>query len=140
MLWSTMRCPAGVAAIAAFFVFGTAMSGLTLFLLMFPGSRLDVLWRLNPRAHDSFISMGYGAAALMLLVSAACAMAAVGLWRCTRFGYRAAIVILSMNTVGDLANTLLLRDRRTLIGVPIAAAMMVYLYSRKRVFHSSTEV
>jgi hypothetical protein len=30
--------------------------------------------------------------------------------------------------VGDLTNALLRHDLRTLIGVPIAGAMMVYLY------------
>ena len=38
------------------------------------------------------------------------------------------ILVLTVNLVGDLTNALLRHDVRTLIGMPIAGAMMVYLY------------
>jgi len=33
--------------LAAFFAFGAAMCALTIVLLLFPGTELDSLWRLN---------------------------------------------------------------------------------------------
>jgi len=51
---------------AAFFLFGAAMCALTVVLLLFPGTALDSLWRLNPDAHASFQSIGKAAFLLML--------------------------------------------------------------------------
>jgi len=42
--------PLGIKLLAAFFVFGAGMSALTIVLLLFPGTRLDSLWRLDPEA------------------------------------------------------------------------------------------
>ena len=119
--------PPAVTAISLFFFFGTLMSGLAAFLLLFPGSRLDVLWRINPRGHEGFAAMGGGAVVLIAIVCAACITAAVGLWRCRPWGLWTAIAILSVNLVGDTANTVISHDWRTLIGLPIGGAMIFYL-------------
>ncbi|HEV3039552.1 MAG TPA: hypothetical protein VHA33_17400 [Candidatus Angelobacter sp.] len=47
--------PVGITVLALFFVFGTLASGLTTAMLIVPGTSLDALWRLNPRAHEGFI-------------------------------------------------------------------------------------
>lgn len=112
---------------AAFFAFGAMMCALTLALLVFPGSPFDWLWRFNPEARTAFQSLGGWSFLLMLTVGAACLLAAVGLWRGTTWGSSLALMILSVNLVGDLANTLLRRDYRALIGLPVAAAMILYL-------------
>ena len=39
---------------AVFFAFGATMCALTIVLLLFPGTSLDSLWRLNPDAHSAF--------------------------------------------------------------------------------------
>ena len=113
--------------LAAFFAFGTAMCTLTMVLLLFPGTPLDVLWRVNPDARQGFDSLGRVAFPLMMVVGTACAFAATGLWRRTRWGVRLAIVILFLNLAGDLFNALMRHDYRGLIGLPIAGAMIVYL-------------
>ena len=104
-----------------------SMCILTIALLLFPGTALDELWRLNPDAHAAFRAIGGWSIAIMLLVGTACLIAAIGLWRGTLWGTRVAILILVVNMVGDLSNALLNYDFRTLIGLPIAAAMIVYL-------------
>jgi hypothetical protein len=103
------------------------MCVLTIALLLFPGTALDELWRLNPDAHAVFQAIGGWSIAIMLLVGTACLIAASGLWRGTLWGTRVAILILVVNMIGDLSNALLNYDFRTLIGLPIAAAMIVYL-------------
>lgn len=122
-----MRRPIGVSLLSAFFAFGTLMSGLTAFMLLFPGSFLDHLWRLNPQALQGFLTIGSWAVLLMATVCAACASAAVGLWKM-------ALAILSVNALGDTASALIRQDWRPLIGSRIAAGMIAYLISRRQVF------
>jgi hypothetical protein len=118
--------------LASFFAFGVSMCVVTIALLLFPGTALDELWRLNPDAHGAFQAIGGWSIAIMLLVGTACLIAAIGLWRGTLWGTRAAILILVVNMIGDLSNALLNYDFRTLIGLPIAAAMVVYLARSER--------
>lgn len=112
---------------AAFFAFGATMCGLTIALLLFPGSVFDSLWRLNPEAHSAFQSFGGWAILLMLGVGLGCALAAIGLWNGARWGVRLAVLILSVNILGDLINVLLRHDYRALIGLPVGGAMIFYL-------------
>jgi hypothetical protein len=120
--------PIGMKLLALFFAFGTCMCALTIVLLIFPGTMLDSLWRLNPEAHSAFQSIGWLSILLMATVGTACGLAAIGLARNTTWGCWVGILVLMVNLVGDLTNALLRHDLRTLIGVPIAGAMMVYLY------------
>ena len=126
--------PKAVTAISLFFVFGTLMSGLAAVMLLIPGSILDQLWRLNPHAHEGFAAMGGWAVLLMLAVCGACLTAAVGLWLCRRWGLLTALAILTVNLAGDTANALLAHDWHTLIGLPIAGLMIVYLFRTRSLF------
>jgi hypothetical protein len=67
----------------------------------------------------------------MLVVALACAGAATGLWSRRRWGYRLALALLSVNLMGDLLNAILRGDWRNLIGLPIAGALIAYLFSRR---------
>lgn len=110
------------------------MSGLTLVMLLFPGSPLDEVWRLNPRAHEGLNSLGWPALLLMAVTSFACLTAAVGLWRCTRWGLWTACAILTVNLIGDFSNALITGEKRALIGLPIGGLMIWYLLSHRRRF------
>jgi len=126
--------PLGVTLLSLFCVFGTLMASLTAVMLLFPGSILDSLWRLNPRSHEEFAVLGLWAVLLMVVIASACATVAFGLWRCARWGYIAAIVGISVNLVGDTMNAVIGHDWRTLIGLPIGGAAIIYLVSKRRVF------
>jgi len=89
------------------------------------------MWRLNPRALAAFGQMGVWAVVLMLTVSAACALASVGLWRGRRWGYRLAVGILAINLVGDLTNVLLGIEPRAIVGLPIGALLLWFLASAR---------
>ena len=112
--------------VALFFVFGATMCTLTIVLLLFPGTALDSLWRLNPEAHLAFQSFGKWSVVLMLVIGTGCAFAAIGLWQDTLWGRRLALIILSLNILGDLVNAFVRYDCRALIGLPVAGAMMFF--------------
>ena len=122
--------PIGLTALAAFFGFGTLMSGLSAMALAFPGSWLEPMWRLNPPARVELGHMGGWAVLLMLFVAVACAAAAVGVWNRRLWGQRLAGAVLGCNLLGDLLNAVVRGDLRTLIGLPIGGAMLAYLFSR----------
>jgi hypothetical protein len=65
--------PLGITALSIFFLFGTAASFVSFVSLLFPGSFLEPMWRLNPRAREGFASMGAWAIVLMFAVCIACA-------------------------------------------------------------------
>jgi hypothetical protein len=119
--------PIGMKLLALFFAFGACMCALTIWLLLFPGGALDSLWRLNPEAHAAFQRIGGLLILLMVIVGVACALAAIGLARNAKWGRWLGILILAANLVGDLTNAFVRHDLRTLIGVPIAGAMIFYL-------------
>ena len=125
-----MRRPQpGLVALSAFFAAGAIVALLTAIALWAPGSVLEPMWRLNPQAHVAFQAMGPWAIVLMVAVTAACAFSAVGLWIRAQWGHRLAVTLLAVNLLGDATNALVRGDLRTLIGLPIAAAFMVYLLS-----------
>jgi apolipoprotein N-acyltransferase len=119
--------PIGLKLLAIFFAFGACMCTLTIGLLSFPGGALDSLWRLNPEAHAVFQRFGGLSILLMVIVGVACALATIGLARNAKWGRWLGILILATNLVGDLTNAFVQHDLRTLIGVPIAGAMIFYL-------------
>ena len=122
-----MKRPAGVSALSFFFLFGALASGLAAISLAYPLGFLEAIWRANPRGHAGLAGIGTFGPALMALVSALCAYSAYGLWRGLPSGRTLAITMLAINAVGDLASA----DPRTLIGLPIAAAMILYLTTKK---------
>jgi hypothetical protein len=124
----TKNVPLGLKLAAIFFVFGALMCALTIFLLLFPGTALDAAWRLNPQAHRSFESLGTVSVLLMIVVGVTCAATGVGLLRGAQWGRVLAITVLTANLVGDAANAVLRHDYRTLIGIPVAGFMIVYLW------------
>jgi hypothetical protein len=115
-----------------FFAAGAFISLVVMLALVFPGSDLESVWRLKPEAQTQFQTIGRGAsAALMAIVATGCGFAAVGLARNTEWGRRLAIGILTINLIGDSLNALL-RDAKTLIGLPIGGLMILFLVRTKR--------
>ena len=86
----------------------------------------EAMWRLKPEVPAQFAALGRLAISLMVLVAAACAGAAIGLWR-QRWGHRLAVGLLAVNLIGDTLNAVLRGDWRTLIGLPVGAVMLAYL-------------
>jgi hypothetical protein len=123
--------PGGVTALSVFFAAGALISFLSFASLLFPGSFLEPMWRLNPRAKDAFAGMGRWSIVLMGAVCLACSFSASGLWRGKIWGHRLAFSVLAINLLGDIANVIFGLERRAAIGVPIALAMLLYMRSRR---------
>jgi uncharacterized membrane protein (DUF2068 family) len=128
-----MRRPLGITVVSVFFGFGALMGALSATMLLFPGSVLDRLWQLNPQAKPGLTALGAGGIILMAVVCATGASAAVGLWRCRRWGLWLAVAGLAVNLAGDVGNAVLLHDWHTLIGLPIGGAMLLYLIAKRGV-------
>ena len=123
------RLSFGIKLLVAFFVFGATACAVTIAMLLAPAGRLDFLWRLNPEAQVGFQTIGTAFSVLLMLgVGLACACAAVGLARQKSWGRRLAIGILAVNLIGDCVNFVARHDPRTLIGLPIGGAMIIYLW------------
>ena len=142
MLTKSETRPIGITALSMFFLFGAAASFVSSVSLFFPGSFLEPMWRLNPRARVGFADMGVWAVVLMGSVCVACASAAVGLWRGKRWGYLLAVALLAINLLGDIVNVLLGTEPRAVVGIPIVVAISAFLMTRqvRRFFISSARV
>jgi hypothetical protein len=125
------RRPGGITALSIFFGAGAAISLTSAVALVFPGSFLEPMWRLNPRARTAFAGLDPWAPVLLAVVCAACAAAALGLWRGRRWGHRLAIALIAINLAGDLVNVALGIEPRAIAGVPVAALILLYLGSAR---------
>ena len=131
MIFRSPDRPLGVTALACLFVFGALVSGLSAISLLTPGGVLEPMWRLNPRARESFLRMGISALLLLGVVCLACAACAYGFLAGRSWGYRFGVGGLLVNLVGDVVNSVLGIEPRAVIGVPIVALILWYLFSRK---------
>jgi hypothetical protein len=119
--------PVAVTVLGYFFVFGAAVSALSLVALIWPNGPLEPMWRLNPRAKESFAALGYLAIVLMAVVSALCTATAIGLLQGRRFGLILGLTMLVISMLGDVANALLGIEPRAWLGVPVAALLLAGL-------------
>ena len=112
---------------AVFLVFAATMATLAGITLLFPGSFLDPIWRLNPEAGEQLRQLGRGIGIAFLGLGAAMVAAAIG-WIKRRFwGWALAVIIIASQVLGDLVNALLGELLKGAVGVMIAAALLAYL-------------
>ena len=117
----------GLTAMAVFLVFAATMATLAGITLLFPGSFLDPIWRLNPEAGEQLRQLGRGIGIAFLGLGAAMVAAAIG-WIKRRFwGWALAVIIIASQVLGDLVNALLGELLKGAVGVMIAAALLAYL-------------
>jgi hypothetical protein len=93
-----------------FFGAGALICFVTMLALAFPGGLLESIWRLKPEVRVEFQELGRWSIALMAVVGAACGLAAIGLAKNAEWGRRLAIVILTLNLIGDSLNAFLRHD------------------------------
>jgi hypothetical protein len=120
----TKRVPLGLRLLAIFFGFGTVMCALTIVLLLFPGTALDVAWRLNPEAQRSFQSLGTLSILLMAVVGISCGAAAIGLFRGAWWGRVVGLIILFANAPPGPRHPTRARARKGFLAPLVTAAIV----------------
>ena len=119
--------PLGIRLLIAFFVVAALICAASTFTLAFPGTALDILWRVKPEARVGFLQMGAGALLLLGVVGAVMCTAAAGLWRLQPWGWWAAVGAFTANALSDGIHAFVASDHREVIGLPIAASLVWYL-------------
>lgn len=123
--------PIGVTALSIFFMTATAITVVAAISLLLPNGFLEPIWRLNPRGRAGLGAIGAWAVVLFVVVGCACAVAAIGLWRGARWGYVAAIIVLSINLLADIINVVSRIEPRAAIGIPIVILILAYMTSQR---------
>ena len=128
-----LRRPAFISVIAVFFAVAAIFSLVVGGALVAPRSPLAVVWRMKPQAQLDFASLGALGVVLMLLLAAATALPALGLWVGTRWGWRLAVTLLVVHAVSDAVRGLTIEPRAaSAIPVVVVAALLLFL-ARKNV-------
>lgn len=96
-------------------------------LLLWPGTFLDNLWVLNPAAQRQLTAVGSRAGLLFVLLSIILTLAAIGWFKRRPWGWRLAVIILSVHLAGDLGNILVGRVLQGMLGVMVAGVLLIYL-------------
>ena len=124
---SPINKPFGYAAIGVFLFFGATMASFAAITLAFPGTFLDRAWALNPVAHQQLATLGKVMALPFLLLALALLMAGLGWFRRSRWGWMLAVVIISINLLGDLFNAFRGEWLKGAVGVLIAGWLLTYM-------------
>jgi sterol desaturase/sphingolipid hydroxylase (fatty acid hydroxylase superfamily) len=125
------QAPTGLLAIGIFLFFGATMASLAATTLLWPGTALDRLWVLNPKAHEQLVPLGSTVGILFLVLGAALTAAGIGWFRRRLWGWRLAAGIIAVQVVGDVVNCVRGDWLRGGTGVIIAGALLLFLLSQK---------
>jgi hypothetical protein len=122
--------PRGLKLFGIFLWFAATMASLAGFLLLRPGTPLDAVWALNPRARQGLAPLGPWAGIGFFLLSALSVYIAI-LWRRRRFrGWRLAVIGIAVQAVGDAVNFLRGDLLGGFVGVAVASLLLAWLLSR----------
>ncbi|MGA3092083.1 MAG: hypothetical protein ABSD75_26040 [Terriglobales bacterium] len=124
----TPEHPRGIAAFGIFLLWGATMASLAGTTLTWPGTALDHMWALNPRAYGQLARLGSKAGILLILVGIALAVSGIGWLKRRLWAWRLAVAIIVTQVVGDLVNVLLGRRIEGAIGVTVAGTLLFYLF------------
>jgi len=110
-----------------FLFFGAAMASLAGTTLIWRGTFLDGVWRLNAIAYRQLTPYGRPAGILFFVLGLTLASAGVGWFLRRLWGWRLAVGIIAAQVAGDLVNAFLGQFVRGAVGAAIAGALLVYL-------------
>jgi len=120
--------PAAITAIGVFWFFGAIMAAYACVTLLWPGTVLDRLWKLNISAHVQLLLMGRAIGFLFLVLGAALVATGIGWRRRRAWGWTLGVILLATQVTGDLANAAMGEYLRGGAGLLIAGSLLFYLF------------
>lgn len=129
----------GVVAFGIFLFFGATMAALAGTTLIWRGTILDGVWKLNTTGYKQLAALGKSVGILFLLLSGSLVVAGTGWFRRRHWGWSLAVAIIATQILGDLVNFFRGDFIRGGIGIAIAGALLFYLFSEnvKTIFASN---
>jgi hypothetical protein len=118
----------GMLGLGVFLFFGATMALLAGVTLAWPGTTLDHLWRLNPRAYLQLAPLGRPVGIAFLFLSTVMVIAGAGWFKQRIWGWWLAVGILATQCLGDLVNVFMGHPLEGLFGVTVAGALLFYLF------------
>jgi hypothetical protein len=128
---AAFKAPTGFKAIGIFLFFGATTASLAATTLLWPGTALDRLWVLNPKAYKQLAPLGGMVGILFLLLGIALTGAGIGWFRRRLWGWKLAVGIIATQVLGDLVNCVRGDWVRGGIGVIIAGTLLLFLVSQQ---------
>ncbi len=120
--------PATVTVVAVFLFLAAAVAVVTGFSLLFPSPFWNRLWDLNRPAYEAFVKLKTVSGALLAALGVGSGFAGAGLLRRRRSAWWFAVVLFTINGLGDLVALFFTRDLiRGASGVLIAGAFLFCL-------------
>ena len=117
----------GFTALGVFLFFGALMAALAGVTLLFPGTLLDSIWRLNLRALAELAPLGKRIGLPFLVLSLLLAASGYGWFRRALWGWRLAVAIVAIQVVANIVNFCLGRMLEGSTGLLLSTALLLYL-------------
>lgn len=108
-------------------MFGAVMALFAGITLVRSGTALDSVWSLNPRAYKQLAPLGKTVGLLFLVLSVALGAAGIGWLRRHKWGWGLAMIIISIQVLGNLANALRGQVIQGSVGIVLAGALLLYM-------------
>jgi hypothetical protein len=116
-----------LAAIGVFLLFGATMACLAGTTLVRPGTVLDRMWALDPRAYGELEPLGRTVGLAFLVLAVAPAAAGLGWFRRRHWGWQLAVGIFATQVLGDFVHILTGHIWQGAAGMTTAGAILLYI-------------
>jgi len=117
----------GFILVGIFFYFAMTMALYAAFTLLFPGTVLDRLWALNPRAHQELLPVRRVAGSMFLVLAVIAVTGGAGWFRRRMWAWRLSVLGMCTQFLGDFVSFVRGDFLRGSAGLLIASAFLIYL-------------
>jgi len=114
-----------------FLFLGAVTASVSAIPLLWPGTFLERLWTLNPKAYKELAPLGSAVGILFLLLGAILGVVGVGWFRRRQWGWRLAVGIIATQVLGDVYSGIRGNWLGGLTGVVIAGGLLLFLIRPK---------